>query len=236
MTDTTLEDGHRVTTISALPPVLLGGRHIDVIQSPDDSWTFTVDCKLTFSAGADAGWLLEVSENGDDVSVNTKIGAPPGDDEYFLSSDHGALKWSPDPGKVKVTVNDGLGYLEEKFIDTTTVGFEQSNGCYMEAEVPAGALTSPSQSVVVVRNDVFTLDVNWSQVVVDPSLSGLVAIEYLPGGAGIKLKSALSGNGILVVSNGNISVLEGQENCLLACTGGGFSWLPYADCQNACDS
>ena len=70
---------------------------------------------------------------------------------------------------------------------------------------------------------------------IDPSLEDLIEIEYLEDGQGIRLKSALEGNGLLAVENGKIRALEGQTNCLLACTENGFSWMPFSDCANACD-
>ena len=105
----------------------------------------------------------------------------------------------------------------------------------ISARIQEDAFDSPSGSINVEPGDTFTLDVDWSQVQIDSSLAGLIDIEYLEDGGGVRLKSALSGNGLLVVENGNISILEGQANCLLACTENGFSWVPYSDCANACE-
>lgn len=70
---------------------------------------------------------------------------------------------------------------------------------------------------------------------VDSSIAGLLSLEKTTGG--IKIKSALQGSGILVVSNGSISVLPaGSGNVVLGCSNGTFTWIPYADCDLACQS
>ena len=95
-------------------------------------------------------------------------------------------------------------------------------------------MESPWGSIDVSNDgDMLQLDVDWSKVRIDSSLSGLIDVEYSEDG--VTLKSALNGNGLLVVENGKLRVLQGQPNSLLACTENGFSWLPYSDCANACE-
>ena len=72
------------------------------------------------------------------------------------------------------------------------------------------------------------------KLVVDSSIASLIALEE--DGGVLYITSALSGSGLLKVDNGQISFLTppGSGKYLLACDNGTFSWVEYADCEDAC--
>ena len=237
MQDKNLDDGHRYTVINALPPNILAGKYLKVTKSSEDNWTIRLDSKLEFAISDNASWLLSLTDEDGHIEYDTKIGAPPEDDEYYLSSKSGRLRWSKGGnGTVKVCEDDELDYLENQFDESDHIEF-LSDGDMVTAWIKEDAFESPTNSVLIDSDDTFMLDVNWSQIKLDPSLQNLIDIEYLNDGSGIVLKSALSGNGVVIMENGTMTLLEGEPNCLLACTGdGSYSWIPYSTCENACES
>lgn len=236
MEDKNLDDGHRYTVINALPPNILAGKYLKVTKSSEDNWTIRLDSKLEFTISDNASWLLSLTDEDGHIEFDTKISAPPKEDEYYLCSDKGRLKWSKGGnGTVKVCEDDEEDYLENQFDESDHIEF-LSDGDMLTGWIKEDAFESPSESILIDYDETFMFDVNWSQIKLDPSLQDLIDIEYLDDGSGIVLKSAWSGNGVVVLENGTLSLLQGEPNSLLACTSdGGYAWIPYSTCENACD-
>lgn len=46
----------------------------------------------------------------------------------------------------------------------------------------------------------------------------------------------VNGNGILMINNGSLSVIPSpQGNAVLTCIGGSIQWVPFSDCESACN-
>ena len=73
-----------------------------------------------------------------------------------------------------------------------------------------------------------------TKITVSNNLSSFITLNT--GGSSVELDSAIQGTGVLVVQNGQISVLQPSGNAVLGSSGGNLTWIPYAECELACDS
>ena len=190
-----------------------------------------------------------VVDNGSamDLAVNPDI---------FYSSDDSIIVEATDQGidftgtgKVKVSENDENGYLGSKFENNDLINFQVSD-TKISAELGGNAIISSDASIQVNITNGFadikangkvkctandTPDFLNSKINVDASISGLITLDKQANQ--ILIKSALTGSGLLLVENGQIKPLPAPAGkAVLAVDNGSFVWLPYADCENACQS
>lgn len=215
--------------------------------------------KVQVNADDTAGFLNEkltsddnsiiVVDNGSamDLAVNPDI---------FYSSDDSIIVEATDQGidftgtgKVKVSENDENGYLGSKFENNDLINFQVSD-TQISAELGGNAIISSDASIQVNITNGFadikangkvkctandTPDFLNSKINVDASISGLITLDKQANQ--ILIKSALTGSGLLLVENGQIKPLPAPAGkAVLAVDNGSFVWLPYADCENACQS
>lgn len=153
-------------------------------------------------------------------------------------------------GKLKVTDTDPTsGNLADKIIsDNSSLTFTVTQVQELNIEINSAYFTSSDDSieidtsnpdfldlkggkVKVTEND--TADYLSSKIEVDSSIASLITLDKQADK--IVIKSAIQGSGIMLVNNGAVSLLQASGNAVLACQSGVIKWIPFADCENACN-
>ena len=198
----------------------------------------------------------DIGSTGIGASVDLSINPA-----YFYSSDGTISIAETDKGLdfnissylVQVQEGDEPEFLSEKIIsvnDSLTVGIDSSGvGAAVNVEINPGYFTSSDGSLTIETsengldfngagkvqiNGGDTADFLVNKLVVDASISDLITLEDT--GSTLNIKSALNGSGLLKIENGKISSLTPPSggNYLLACSNGQFTWVEYANCEDAC--
>lgn len=192
------------------------GTCIDISRS-GTSATISVDKSCVFqNFSITASSPLSVSGSGQSWSLSF-------DDSGFvktITSQDGTVSPSrsgstvdlsvPDIGKVKVNSLDSLGYLGTKF--------ENSNGYInfqindkIQAELGPDAVQSDGSIEVDCTNGFALIDVDWTKVVIDPSLAPLISRSISNETLTLSLNAPSTGKYVLMANNGSVSwVAVGQ--------------------------
>lgn len=153
-------------------------------------------------------------------------------------------------GKLKVTdVDPTTGNLADKLIsDNNSLTFTVTQVQELSIEINTAYFTSSDDSIEIDTSNPNFLDLKGGKVKctqsdtagylnqkiqVDSSIASLITLDKQADK--IVIKSAIQGSGIMLVNNGQISLLQASGNCVLACQGGVIKWIPYSDCENACN-
>lgn len=204
------------------------GNLADKIVSENDSLLFNITQVQELNIQINNGYFTSTDDSIEIIDNNTSLD--------FKSN-----------GKVKVTENDQAGYLQEKldtannsikftfvpdtaFIDIDPSYFISSDQSIEIIDNTTSIDFKSNGKVKVTAND--TADYLSAKIDVDPSISSFITLDKQDDK--ILIKSAIQGSGILVVNNGAISLLQASGNAVLACKDGTLTWIPYADCDNAC--
>lgn len=179
---------------------------------------------------------------------------------YMLTGVNGSLGWSKtintdDIGKVKFFDDDVIDFLPEKIMsENLSITFKlkpTQDNCYLVVDVNPNWFYSSDKSVKfedltdslnVTIPDLGKIKLTKNgnlgylqdKLIVDQSIAGLLKLEQ--DGQQLLIKSTLQGSGLLAVNNGRITAIPApnQGNFLLGCSNGVFSWMSYANCQDAC--
>ena len=237
------EDGLDFTLSSAVVSV-----------TEDDLPQFLSD-KITSASGS---LVVDIGENGEGQTVNLEINP-----EYFFSSDgtvsieatEDGLDFTLSSAVVSVTEDDLPQFLSDKISSSqqsliVDIG-ENGEGQTVNLEINPEYFFSSDETILIeateegidlkdtcktkVQEDDESPGYLAEKIEIDPSLEGLITIENT--GTQLLLKLAIQGSGLMKIENGQVSVLEAPAGgkYLLACDNGTFSWVEYADCENACD-
>ena len=211
--------------------------------------------KITSASGS---LIIEQGEDGEQMTVNLEINP-----DYFFSSDGTVAIEATDEGLdftlssavVSVTEDDLPQFLSDKITSASgslivDIG-ENGEGQTVNLEINPEYFFSSDETIFIeateegidlkdtcktkVQEDDESPGYLAEKIDIDPSLEGLITIENT--GTQLLLKLAIEGSGLMKIENGQVSVLEAPAGgkYLLACDNGTFSWVEYADCENACD-
>ena len=200
--------------------------------------------------------IVDISTNG--VSEALTIDINP---EYFFSSDgkigieatSSGIDFTLSSAVVSVEEGDQPDFLAEKILSQTgSVLVDLSTNGVSEAltlDINPEYFASSDESIIVEETSSYidfrstgkvactsgdTLDFLNQKINVDSSISQLITLEKQ--NSQILIKSALSGNGIMIINNGQISTvaIPTDGNYVLTNTSGTLGWVAYSDCDYAC--
>lgn len=151
-------------------------------------------------------------------------------------------------GKVRVDENGELGYLHDKIQSSDQSLILQTTNDTVDLWINKQHFTSSDESILIQRGDTIdfkstgkvkvsendTADYLGEKIVIDPSISSLIALQNT--GTQLKIKSAIEGSGIMIVNNGSITLLQAPSGkAVLVSQNGSLSWKEFAPCETACE-
>lgn len=168
------------------------------------NFSITASSPLSVS-GSGQSWSLSFDDSGFIKTITSQDGT------VSPSRSGSTVDLSvPDIGKVKVNSLDSLGYLGTKF--------ENSNGYInfqindkIQAELGPDAVQSDGSIDVDCTNGFALIDVDWTKVVIDPSLAPLISKSVSNHVCTLSLNAPSNGKYVLMANNGSVSwVAVGQ--------------------------
>lgn len=150
-------------------------------------------------------------------------------------------------GKVRVDADGDLGYLHDKIQSSDQSLVLQTTNDTVDLWINKQHFTSSDESILIQRGDTLdfkatgkvkvsendTADYLGTKIVVDSSIASLIALQDT--GTQLKIKSAIEGSGIMLINNGQISLLQAPTGkAVLVAEGGSLSWKQFGTCQDSC--
>lgn len=238
---------------------ITGDEYITVNGS-GESWELSLNPdvfgKVKVSEGDTLGFLgdklissefIVIRNNGNSLFAELGEGAIEcGDDslEVYVTNGFATIN---SKGKVRVDADGELGYLFEKIQSSDQSLVLQTTGDTVDLWINQDFFTSSDDSIIIQKGDNLdfkstgkvkvsegdSADYLGAKIKIDSSLASLITLENT--GSELIIKSAIQGSGIMLVNNGQISLLQApQGKAVLVADGGSIGWKEYGTCQDSC--
>lgn len=198
------------------------------IGSNGEGETVNLEINPAYFYSSDGSISIEDTADGLDFTLSSAVvSVEEGDEPDFLSE-----KIQSDTDSILVDISSN-GESEALTLDINPEYFESSDNSIIIEEGQDTLDFKATGKVACTSGDV--LDYLNQKINVDSSIASLITLEKQS--SQILIKSALSGSGLLIINNGQISTvaIPNDGNYVLANTSGSLGWIAYADCDNACD-